>query len=225
MIKTEEEERLILKPMAGKVYQLSLDSKGTHVVQKAINKFKINRLEFIYEEAFANLLELVNNNHGLCMIKKLLSVTYSSEKRATFMSLITMNSLDIMQNQYGNYAITEILSNWEQADCLPIYETVREKICVLSVQKYSSNVVERCLERADQETKMGLIEKFCHADKLASIIRNQFGNYVMQTSLQFSQGELRERLKQAIEKSIPQIPDRKIRQKWESILSENAAAH
>jgi len=89
------------------------------------------------------------------------------------------------------------------------------------MQKYSSNVVEKCLQKASKDAKAKLILEFCSAEKLASVIRNSFGNYVMQTALQQSGKELKAELMSAIEKSIPQIPDRKIRQKWESILDEN----
>ena len=141
------------------------------------------------------------------------------------MALIAEKPLDIMQNQYGNYAITEILSNWAREDCEQIYAAVKEKICLLSMQKYSSNVVEKCLQQSSRESKEKLIAEFCQADRLSSVIRNSFGNYVMQTALQQSEGLLKEQLKAAIQVSIPQIPDRKIRQKWESILAESAAAH
>jgi len=95
--------------MVGAVKVLSLDSKGTHVVQKSICKFSDKLLEFVFEETYDNFFELVTNNHGLCMTKKLLAATHSKEKRAKFMALITEQSMEIMQNQYGNYAITEIL--------------------------------------------------------------------------------------------------------------------
>jgi len=66
-------------------------------------------LEFVFDETFENFFELVTNNHGLCMTKRLLAATHSQQKRGKFMNLITESSMEIMQNQYGNYAITEIL--------------------------------------------------------------------------------------------------------------------
>jgi hypothetical protein len=79
LIQEKEERELIRLPMKGAVRQLSLDSKGTHVVQKAIAK-------------------LVTNNHGLCMAKKLLAQTKRPEKKARFMALISAQALEIMQN-------------------------------------------------------------------------------------------------------------------------------
>lgn len=209
--------------MIGAIRELSLDSKGTHVVQKAIAKFSEDKLDFIYQETFESFAELVTNNHGLCMAKKLLAMTEKEENKRKFMNLISEKALEIMQNQYGNYAITEILSNWSEKNCEDIYEAVCEKLCLLSMQKYSSNVVEKCLKQGSAQMKAKLVKEFCRAPKLESVIRNSFGNYVMQTALQQSSGDLRQELRTAIERSIPQIPDRKIRQKWESILAESGS--
>jgi hypothetical protein len=86
-------------------------------------------LDFVYEETFANFLELVTNNHGLCMAKKLLAQTKRPEKKARFMALISAQALEIMQNQFGNYAITEILSNWREEECQEVYDAVCAKLC------------------------------------------------------------------------------------------------
>ena len=158
------------------------------------------------------------------MAKKLLALTSKDSNKGKFMNLISERALEIMQNQYGNYAITEILSNWSESDCEDIYEAVCEKLCLLSMQKYSSNVVEKCLKKGSAQMKAKLLKEFCRAQKLESVIRNSFGNYVMQTALSQSTADLRQELRATIERSIPQIPDRKIRQKWESILAESASS-
>ena len=65
-----------------------------------------------------------------------------------------------------------------------------------------------------------LIEELSTSDKLTSSIRNQFGNFVVQKSLKIAQGRDREKLIAAIRSKIPEINDRKIRMRWEQIVSE-----
>jgi len=79
-------------------------------------------------------------------------------------------------------------------------------------------VIERCLEKADPEIKSKYIEEITNSDKLSGLIRNSYGNYVVQKALKIAQGKDKQFLQNAIAKSIPQIPDRKIRSKWEQIL-------
>ena len=62
------------------------------------------------------------------MIKKLLAATQVRQTGQLYMDLIVANSMDIMQNQYGNYAITEILSQWSTQDCAPIYKIVLQRL-------------------------------------------------------------------------------------------------
>jgi hypothetical protein len=47
------------------------------------------------------------------------------------------------------------------------------------MQKFSSNVIEKCLERADPKTRSLFIEEMGKSDKLISLIRNPYGNFVV----------------------------------------------
>ncbi len=55
---------------------------------------------------------------------------------------------------------------------------------------------------------------------LLGLIRNSFGNYVVQKALKLAYGGYRSALIAAIQKNIPAIPDKKIRIKWEKICDE-----
>jgi Pumilio-family RNA binding repeat len=77
----------------------------------------------------------------------------------------------------------------------PLFDQIKSKIFTLSNQKFSSNVIERCLENADPQTLGDIINDLCQSDKLSSIlvsitfiglIRNQYGNYVVQKALKIS---------------------------------------
>lgn len=57
--------------------------------------------------------------------------------------------------------------------------TLLGKICQLSIQKFSSNVIEKCLEKAESHIKTMYIEEIAGSDKLANVIRNSYGNYVV----------------------------------------------
>ena len=54
------------------------------------------------------------------------------------------------------------------------------------------------------------------------LIRNSYGNYVVQKALKIGLGKDKQGLINAIQRCIPSIPDRKIRQKWESIIADAA---
>jgi hypothetical protein len=51
--------------------------------------------------------------------------------------------------------------------CKPILLKLRNKLSQLSIQKFSSNVIERCLEKADPKTRSMYIEEISNSDKLS----------------------------------------------------------
>lgn len=56
------------------------------------------------------------------------------------------------------------------------------------MQKYSSNVIEICLERCDPQTRSEFIVEISNSDKLANLIKHSYGNYVVQKALKISLG-------------------------------------
>jgi hypothetical protein len=49
----------------------------------------------------------------------------------------------------------------------------------LSVQKFSSNVIEKILERAELETVERFTKKLCEFEVMKSLIKNTYGFYVI----------------------------------------------
>lgn len=53
----------------------------------------------------------------------------------------------------------------------------------LSVQKYSSNVVEKCLKLTKKDDFSKIIQELLRSPLLSQILQDPYGNYVMQTTL------------------------------------------
>lgn len=56
----------------------------------------------------------------------------------------------------------------------------------LSMQKYSSNVVEKCLEHATEERCGRIIQELIGDPRLDQIMQDPYGNYVIQAALNCS---------------------------------------
>lgn len=50
------------------------------------------------------------NTNGLCVVKKLVQSTDNKEEAARLMSRIAENAIELVQNPYGNYAVTEVIN-------------------------------------------------------------------------------------------------------------------
>lgn len=60
-------------------------------------------------------------------------------------------------------------------------------VCALSVQKFSSNVIEKCIRVAEHNTRKGLIEELLNRSRLEKLLRDSFGNYCVQTALEYAE--------------------------------------
>ena len=110
------------------------------------------------------------NTNGLCVVKKLVQYTTIEERKQKLMAKLSENVIELVQNPFGNYAVTEVLNNWDYETCRPIFIKIQNKISQLSIQKFSSNVIERCLEKADEGIRSLYIEEICNSERLSSKI-------------------------------------------------------
>ena len=70
----------------------------------------------------------------------------------------------------------------------------------------------------DSQQKDDLILKIAAIDKLVTVMRNSYGNYVVQKALYISSEDVKEALVDTIYCNIPEIQDKKIRVKWAQLL-------
>ena len=87
----------------------------------------------------------------------------------------------------------------------------------LSLEKYASNVVERCLEK-DQNILNKYIEEIIDSEKIYEVMRSNFGNYVIQKAIKLSKNENKQKLVFNAAKDINKLNDPKLIIKWKSIL-------
>ena len=63
------------------------------------------------------------------------------------------------------------------------------------------------------------IDQICINDNLSQVIRNNFGNYVIQKAVKLSSGKSQEKLIKEIIKNLHKLEDKKIINKWKMIIS------
>jgi len=217
----DEEEKFFEIVLTGHVGVLAIDQQGTHIVQKIITSFtEINR-QYIFNEIQEAFLSISKNSHGLWVIKKLVSNTSNLANRESLVDFISQNAIELIQDPYGNYAVQEIMEKWSEQNFKTLYSKVKSKIAQLSIQKFSSNVVEKWLELSDAEQRTDFIYSIAKIDKLVNVMKNSFGNYVVQKALFIANREAKEILADSIYENIPIIQDKKIKVKWAQLLYSN----
>lgn len=69
---------------------------------------------------------------------------------------------------------------------LEILDQLKGNYWDLSVQKYSSNVVEKCLKYADEDGRLRIVQELMNNPRLDQIMQDPYGNYVIQAALSHS---------------------------------------
>ena len=110
-----------------------------------------------------------------------------------------------MQNPFGNYVLQYIIDLQEKDFTDPLCYTFAGFVCGYSKQKFSSNVIEKCIRGADSQVSHVLIEEMLNPVELEKLLRDNYANYVLQTAIEYADAELKRRLVDHIEPLLPSI--------------------
>lgn len=180
LINMEEEEETLEKAIIEHVIDLGFDPNGTHVLQKIILTVKEEKLDYIFYPCFEKLTELALDSNGLCVIKKIITRFNTPEKRELLISKLSENCVQLVQSPYGNYAIQQAIDHWSNEELHSVYTNLYDNLLQLSMQKFSSNVIEKVLDRADDEMLVQYAESLTEDETMKSLVKSNYGFYVIQ---------------------------------------------
>ena len=141
------------------------------------------------------------HRHGCCVLQRCIDHASGGQK-ARLISQITEHAYHLVQDPFGNYVLQYIVDLQEPCFTDPLCHVFRGQIPQLSKQKFSSNVIEKCLRGADPSVTKLLIEEMLNPVELEKMLRDQYANYVVQTAMDYADAETKARL---IDQVRPQI--------------------
>ncbi|KAF9456801.1 armadillo-type protein [Collybia nuda] len=186
------------------VVVLIKDLNGNHVIQKCLNKLAPEDNQFIYNAVAANCVEVATHRHGCCVLQRCIDHA-SDHQRIQLVNEITYNALTLVQDPYGNYVVQYILDLNDNRFSDAVIRQFAGNVCALSVQKFSSNVIEKCVRVAEHSTRKMLIEELLNRTRLEKLLRDSYGNYCVQTALDYAEPAQRALLVEGIRPVLPLI--------------------
>ncbi|WVQ85355.1 hypothetical protein IAT38_007520 [Cryptococcus sp. DSM 104549] len=215
--------RTLILALSMNVVALIKDLNGNHVIQKCLNKLIPEDNQFIYNAIAANLIEVATHRHGCCVLQR--SIDHASPaQRMQLVTEIIFNSLYLVQDPFGNYVIQYILDLNDARFSEPLIRTFIGNVCSLSVQKFSSNVVEKCIRVADTEVRKVLVGEVLNRSRLEKLLRDSYGNYVIQTILDYCEIGQRMVLVECIRPILPSIRNTPYGKRIQSKLAREDAS-
>ncbi|KAG4300589.1 hypothetical protein PCK1_003018 [Pneumocystis canis] len=201
-LSTPEQIKIIINALNSNVVTLIKDLNGNHVIQKCLNRLSNDDIQFIFDAICSNCIEVATHRHGCCVLQRCIDHASDSQK-IQIAKEITNHALNLVQDPFGNYVVQYILDLGDARFSEPLIHRFIGNVCLLSIQKFSSNVIEKCIRMAEPPTRGLLIEEL--PKKMGSLIRDSYANYVIQTSLDYADPIQRKQLVDCILPLLPSI--------------------
>lgn len=129
-------------------------------------QYEDTEIKNIYDVITQEIMILANNVNGLCVVKKAICSVKDSEIILSLQQVLIENSLLLIQNPFGNYALQTAFDTWNDELVNPIIEQFYGRFYYLSMHKYSSNVVEKCIQRGNDKIINKFTEEICQHSRI-----------------------------------------------------------
>lgn len=197
----EEQVGMVVRSLQTGVVTLIKDLNGNHVIQRCLQRLASEDSQFIYDAASVYCVDIATHRHGCCVLQRCIDFA-SIPQRERLVGNFAEHALVLSQDAFGNYVVQYILDlnlPWATEEVVRRLEGV---FPFLSQQKFSSNVVEKCLKLASDEYRARIVEELTKSQKLGQLLQDPYANYVIQSALTVSKGALHAALVDAIRPHI-----------------------
>jgi len=205
-----EQQVLLIGELKGHVLKCIEDQHGNHVIQKCIERLPTDRIGFIVESFVGQTSRMAKHCYGCRVIQRLIEYCASAQI-SPLLEEVLRCSTELATDQYGNYVVQHVMEHSSRpGDRQQIMNMVRKNILSLSCHKYASNVIEKALACGTLEERALLIyaivgEQGETHPPLLTMMRDRFGNYIVQRVISLAQGPQRDTLLWKLHEHMPAL--------------------
>ena len=184
----------ILQKIKGKELEMIYDKNATYVIQKIVLYIPDFYRKDLNEIILQNFSKLCLDVNGICIIKNFVRTNNSEINKERMKIIITNNFVLLAQSPYGNYSIQFLMEKLRKEELNEIFNVLYENIFKLSIHQFSSNVVEKALEKMDDFIMKKTIDKLFFQGKLIILLKNKFGKFVIRKAINYVPNELKKKI-------------------------------
>ncbi|OQD78531.1 hypothetical protein PENDEC_c001G01616 [Penicillium decumbens] len=204
-----DQQAAMVKELENHVLKCVRDQNGNHVIQKAIERVPSQYVQFIINAFRGQVNRLAAHPYGCRVIQRMLEHCEEVDRQSILAELHACTA-NLIPDQFGNYVIQHVIENGEDQDRDRMIAIVMSQLLAYSKHKFASNVVEKSIEFGDEDQRHNIISTLTSPNDrgespLLGLMRDQYGNYVIQKVLgQLKDGE-REALIEQIKPLLSQL--------------------
>lgn len=200
-----EQLDVVIGELRAHITKMSMDTNGNHVVQRCLQFIPKDRISFVYDTVVKDVLVITRHRHGCCVFQRCIDAADASQRNALVGKVIE-HAVKLMQDPFGNYVVQYVLEKSRNNEAKRIIAQLQGRLEELSMQKFSSNVVEKCLQNASAANELApLIEELCDSKIMQKLLNDQYANYVVQRALVVADDNQGKNLVQAIRPHMAQL--------------------
>ncbi|CEP10847.1 hypothetical protein [Parasitella parasitica] len=208
-LSTKRQIQAVITALKPNVVALIKDLNGNHVIQKCLHKLSSEHNQFIYDTVSEHCIQVASHKHGCCVYQRCIDYAVESQKvklkKIQLVNVITQHALPLVQDPFGNYVVQYVLGLEDATYYDNLIRRFIEPIRELSLQKFSSNVIEKCIRVAGKETRRLLIAGIIDHPNMERFLRDSYANYVIQTCLDCAEEDQRIKFVECIRPLLPSI--------------------
>jgi hypothetical protein len=212
LLNSPEEIKIVRESLKGSVVELIQDLNGNHVIQKALQRMEPNDNQFIYDAVTQHCTQVATHRHGCCVMQRCIDHG-TEQQKLQLVDGVNKHAFTLVQDAFGNYVVQYILDLKIPSICGNLVKQLTGHLFYLATQKFSSNVIEKCLKTGDTETVQVILNELINTnlvpesiknttnqsessnvqttDPLIALLQDPYGNYVVQTALSEAASKVR----------------------------------
>jgi hypothetical protein len=180
-----EDIKIILNSIKNHELEMAFNKNATYVIQKIILLFPDIHRIYLNDVVLNNFKDLCLNSNGICIIKNFIKTNTIEYNKKRINQEINNYFLMLAQSPFGNYGIQFVMEKWDHSELNDIKRLILENIYLLSIQQFSSNVVEKAIEIFDEETRDKIIKKLYFEGNFIFLLKNKFGRFVLRKAINY----------------------------------------
>jgi len=205
-----EQQVLLVGELKGHVIKCIEDQHGNHVIQKCIERLPTDRIGFVVDAFLGQTNRMAKHCYGCRVIQRLIEYCNSAQL-SPLLDEVLRFSLELATDQYGNYVVQHVVEHSSRpSDRQAMMHIVRKNIMSFSCHKYASNVIEKALACGTREERALIIqaivgESDAARSPLLTMMRDRFGNYIVQRVIGLAQGPQHHALLAKLQEQMPAL--------------------
>ncbi|XP_043713189.1 putative pumilio homolog 8, chloroplastic [Telopea speciosissima] len=201
---TSEQISSVLLALRPGTVILTKDVNGHHVIQHCLQRFSNEDNKYLMNTIADHCVEIATDSSGCCVMQHCV-MQAQGDPREHLLAEIIANALVLAQDPYGNYVVQYILGLKIPHVLAAVSRQLEGSYISLSLQKFSSHVVEKCLRESEVEQSTRIIKELLSSSRFVSLLEDAYGNYVVQSALSVSKGDTYKAIVGLVQNHIPSL--------------------